>query len=690
MLRLNQYNTMRSILEHHACPAADTDGAETRIPLRLTRDETRRAKVLRPLEADGCLPEPPVSGTKSLSVSFDQDTASAHLWKMRQRNQLEPGVKPETLALNFASGLRPGGDVAAGGHGQEESLCLDSTLLNSLESDAARPFYEAQRAAAQSGGLGSDVMLLSPMVEFFAADGLRLNRSRVAAVLSAVAPMGDDPAVKEVLMRRIRLMLHAAAREGYRRLILGAWGCGRWDNDPEAVAQAFAAVLEERVYQRDGTPVGACWLDYFDSVSFAVPEEAAAEAFRQQVDCMNRREADQMKEVFLQEIEKRRAKWLPAIRGSLLGGAVGDALGYAVEFLSLGSIRQKYGECGIRQYDRSSRTGLAVISDDTQMTLFTAAGLLNCEADRFIRDHQWDPDSYLLNAYRDWFVTQCGGEQGSGAEWLKDGWKTATWIGREPRLFVRRAPGNTCLSALHCGEFGTPDDPINHSKGCGGVMRVAPVGLFHRGEQTRQQLMDVGWEAANAAALTHGHPLGYISAAGLAMMVNRAAYGGCPYGDGLYGIVQECAELLEDMYGDTPGGEQMADLLRQAAELSRSEFPDAICIARLGEGWVGEEALAIAVYCCLRHPDDFSEAVIAAVNHGGDSDSTGAIAGNLLGAWLGDRAIAPCWLDDLELLDVIEELARDLCDGCRADLSGGYTDPEWLRKYARNTLGAES
>ena len=218
----------------------------------------------------------------------------------------------------------------------------------------------------------------------------------------------------------------------------------------------------------------------------------------------------------------------------------------------------------------------------------------------------------------------------------------------------------------------------------GGVMRVAPVGLFHRGGQTRQQLMDLGWEAANMAALTHGHPLGYIPAAGLAMMVNRAAYGGCPYGDGLYGIVQECTELLNEMFEDRCGIEQMTELLQDAAELSRSDLPDAMCIARLGEGWVGEEALAIAVFCCLRYQDDFSKAVIAAVNHGGDSDSTGAVAGNLLGAWLGADAIDPCWLDDLELLDVMEELARDLCDGCRADLSIGYTDAEWIRKYARN------
>lgn len=60
-----------------------------------------------------------------------------------------------------------------------------------------------------------------------------------------------------------------------------------------------------------------------------------------------------------------------------------------------------------------------------------------------------------------------------------------------------------------------------------------------------------------------------------------------------------------------------------------------LTIAQLGVGWVGEEALAISVYCALKYQDDFKEAVIAAVNRNGDSDSTGAITGNILGAYLG-------------------------------------------------------
>jgi ADP-ribosylglycohydrolase len=79
----------------------------------------------------------------------------------------------------------------------------------------------------------------------------------------------------------------------------------------------------------------------------------------------------------------------------------------------------------------------------------------------------------------------------------------------------------------------------------------------------------------------------------------------------------------------------------------------------LGGGWVGEQALAIAV-CCALTAEDFAEGVLRAVNHSGDSDSTGAICGNLLGAQLGEEAIPAAWLAELELREAIARLADDL------------------------------
>ena len=104
-------------------------------------------------------------------------------------------------------------------------------------------------------------------------------------------------------------------------------------------------------------------------------------------------------------------------------------------------------------------------------------------------------------------------------------------------------------------------------------------------------------------------------------------------------------------------------------------------IHALGEGWVAEETMAIAIYCALKYQHDFSKAIIVSVNHKGDSDSTGAVTGNILGALVGYEAIEDKWKKNLELHDVILEMADDLCHGCLMDEYGHYEDPAWISKY---------
>lgn len=124
-------------------------------------------------------------------------------------------------------------------------------------------------------------------------------------------------------------------------------------------------------------------------------------------------------------------------------------------------------------------------------------------------------------------------------------------------------------------------------------------------------------------------------------------------------------------------------LTKQAIWLANEDsLSDLAAIHALGEGWVAEEALAIAVFCAVRYQDDFAAAIRAAVNHKGDSDSTGAICGNILGAWLGKEAVEQAFsLDHLELRDVIETMAEDLyrVSGGRPPKPG--EEPEWDRKY---------
>ena len=322
--------------------------------------------------------------------------------------------------------------------------------------------------------------------------------------------------------------------------------------------------------------------------------------------------------------------------GCLIGGAIGDAFGSAVEFISIDAIREKYGEAGITDLV-CAKSGLAEITDDTQMTLFTAEGILSAARnDQGIRIE--GAPLRVYHAYLRWLVTQ-GHPKFEELAWVYDG-----WLLEVKELHHRRAPGNTCLSALLSKERGTFEKPLNRSKGCGGVMRVAPAGLAYPKEQAFKM-------GAEFAVITHGHPSGYLTAGTLAYIIAALVEGSA-----LEAAVDGALEVLKDYEGH----EECLVILEQAMELVGSDLPDHKAIKSLGEGWVGEEALAIAIYCALNYQDDFRKAIIASVNHSGDSDSTGAITGNIVGAYLGLGSIPKEWLKRLELRAVITKIATDL------------------------------
>ena len=146
-------------------------------------------------------------------------------------------------------------------------------------------------------------------------------------------------------------------------------------------------------------------------------------------------------------------KSIDKYRGCLIGGAAGDALGYAVEFLSEGMIFSRYGESGITEYELTN--GVAQISDDTQMSLFTANGLLYAAAHAMTENFA----GCIELCYKDWLKTQ-------RESYPVDAEKCCSWLMNEQRLFSRRAPGVTCMSALSAKKCGTMAEPINDSKGC--------------------------------------------------------------------------------------------------------------------------------------------------------------------------------------------------------------------------------
>ena len=356
-------------------------------------------------------------------------------------------------------------------------------------------------------------------------------------------------------------------------------------------------------------------------------------------------------------------------RGCLIGGAVGDALGYAVEFVQDSDIFRKYGENGITEYDL--RNGTAQISDDTQMTLFTATGLLYGTTRGKLRGIMAAYEDYIRYSYKDWYRTQTEHYP------LPEEYHYS-WLVNVPELFSRRAPGNTCMSALASDEEGTVKHPINHSKGCGGVMRVAPIGLYFANK--RISIAESDEIGAEAAAITHGHELGWLPAAALVHVVRYLIEN---EGESILAAVKDACVTLPRVFPNAEKMDIFQALLQKAIDLSKTEMNDLNAIKQLGQGWVGEEALAIAIYCALKHPDSFKNAVIAAVNHSGDSDSTGAITGNIMGAALGIKAIPEKYLDKLELRDVILELADDLFNDCQMEEYDDFEDPVWVAKYVR-------
>jgi ADP-ribosylglycohydrolase len=352
------------------------------------------------------------------------------------------------------------------------------------------------------------------------------------------------------------------------------------------------------------------------------------------------------------------------VHGCLLGGALGDSLGYAVEFEQIDGIRAQYGPHGLQDF--AALDGASHFSDDTQMTLYTVDGLLEAL--------EWansgvaaDTNACLWLAYLRWLGTQ-GVPLPASAPF-----QPPRWIDSHEVLRHRRAPGNACLSGLATGEMGTVYRPVNpDSKGCGTVMRSAPFGLIPHIESDAVYKL-----SADAAALTHGHPAARQGAGVFSLLIHA---------------------LVNGRSLDAAAGVALAQL--QPGRLPRSEEPDAALLERLnaarrlggeaaatgrplgpeelvrelGEGWVAEEALAVGLYAALatvptatpaadtRPEEHFRSALAVAVNHSGDSDSTASIAGNILGAYYGEACLPAAWLAELEAPEVIRGMAARLVE----------------------------
>ena len=181
-------------------------------------------------------------------------------------DSFEAGRKYDNaLVMNFANAHNPGGGFRMGAVAQEEALCRCSTLYASITSEKASEMYKYNNTHASR--VESDYMLISPNVVVFRDEKYNLLAQPVTmGVVTVPAPnrygaalLAGNKLIEDTFIRRIRIMLAAAARLGFKNLVLGAWGCGAFGNKPEDVTQYFRKVIIDEEY-------GKC----FSEICFAI------------------------------------------------------------------------------------------------------------------------------------------------------------------------------------------------------------------------------------------------------------------------------------------------------------------------------------------------------------------------------------------------------------------------------------
>ena len=301
-------------------------------------------------------------------------------------------------------------------------------------------------------------------------------------------------------------------------------------------------------------------------------------------------------------------------RGMLLGLALGDALGWPVELMSRTEILVRYGRQGIQEPPDP-----ALYTDDTQMTVAVAEALIEAG------EREMD---VLMGAVARNFI----------------GWK------RDPTT-PQRAPGATSIRGVNALERGAPwrEAGVRDSKGCGSCMRVAAVGYIYQNEPGRLQSV-----ARAQGVLTHRHPTADAACIAAAYMVKLALDGVDP--------TEYPRRLLKFTGSVAPEFDAAIERVEESLDWPDAEAAlNAIGPTR-GGGWIAEEAVAMALFCVLRHPTDYVAAVRLGANITGDSDSVASIAGGILGARLGTPALPTDWVERLENRDQLMAVAERLAN----------------------------
>ena len=352
-------------------------------------------------------------------------------------------------------------------------------------------------------------------------------------------------------------------------------------------------------------------------------------------------------------------------RGMFLGMAVGDAMGHTVDKKALSQIREDYGPNGLLGYDLVN--GYADVTSYTQMAAFTANGLLMGLSRRTFRGATAPIEKYVALSLREW----CRSQQYSPLE------KNRCWLSSHPEIKRRHCLDTRLLDMLSRETLGTMENPVNSIDAPSSLTTAVPVAMLARDMNLDQQ--EVNLLAAKIAALAQGSPAAYLSSAGLCHVLCSLLY--LPEQD-LENLLQQTVDAMTLQFG----GEHfhamhLWELLNLTKVLIASENISPMEAMEQLKCTTAPEVLCGALYACATCHGDFDAAMITAVNHSGRSAAVGAITGAVMGMRLGDKALPDFYLESLEPVDVLRQLADDMTAGCATGRHSEVFDDDWDRKY---------
>lgn len=341
-------------------------------------------------------------------------------------------------------------------------------------------------------------------------------------------------------------------------------------------------------------------------------------------------------------------KYMDKFEGGIIGSAVGDAFGYPLMKLSFEEICETFEKKGAMELAVSRKTGTALLTEATQMSLFTADGILWAQNEH-VSDENAAVANYVFYSYQLWLYMQTKTIASREYEWLFDKSKNPNMssllkskgLGRARRL--NDVNINALLDADN-NNYGTLNKRVNENVDAGAVKRVVPVGLFYG--QTPDMAFRMG---CDIGAVTHSHPDGYLPCGVYAAIVAQLI------GDKPIDEAVNDAMLLLASY---PENDNTYQMLQNAVDLAGDEDVDPQeGIAELGDGFSAISCLAIAVYSALLHQTSYKFAIELATNHNGDSAACGAIVGGILGAWYGLKKLPKQWTRKLQYRSLLETVA---------------------------------